>query len=256
MSAVKNMKEVIKDISQLKEPAKPLEFLTEKGIEKEEGESIIKALKEALDADKSIIALSAPQIGINKRIFCIRFAETIKTFINPIVTKKADYKIAVETCASMPGKEIVVARPEDITVIYYNDTFKYEDNKLLGAAARIFDQQTNFLDGVTPDELGLVSDINEDGPLGTLTDEEFQEVVKIYKQLIEVKSKALQEAIKADEEASKQYKHLQFAEKVIHDEVQVVDNTPTQKLNRAQRRALDKQTKQLATKLKLQKGKK
>ena len=43
----------------------------------------------------------------------------------------------------MPGKEII-ARPEEITVVYYTDDFKYEENKLVGPAAAIFDQH-NFL---------------------------------------------------------------------------------------------------------------
>ena len=56
-----------------------------------------------LEGDANLMAISAPQIGIEKRIFCIKFNDEIKTFINPIITKKSDYKIVTETC-SMPGK--------------------------------------------------------------------------------------------------------------------------------------------------------
>ena len=94
-----------------------------------------------LDANPDILALAAPQIGINKRIFCLRFNDQIKVFINPIITKKKGLTIAVETCCSMPGKEIVIGRPEEVTVVYYNEEFKYEDNKLLGAAASLLRQR-------------------------------------------------------------------------------------------------------------------
>lgn len=237
---------VITDINKLKAPATPLEFLTATGVKKEEVEEITVKLKEIMEADKTILSLSAPQIGINKRIFCIRFEDIIKTFVNPIITKKTDFKIAPETCISMPGKEILIARPEDITIVYYTNEFKYEENKLLGAAARIFDQQAQMLDGTTPDELGLVSDVEEDGSLSDLTQEEIKELIETYKQFIKAKSEAMQQAINADSELAEQYKKLKFTEDVITGKTLVIGNEPHK--NRAQRRAAVKQAKQIKAK--------
>jgi len=70
------MRQIITDLDTLT-PAKPLEFITDKGIEKEEGENIIKEIKEVMASDESILALSAPQIGIDKRIFCLKFNDVI-----------------------------------------------------------------------------------------------------------------------------------------------------------------------------------
>ena len=218
------MVEIIKDIEALKEPAKPLEFLTEQGTEKEEGLEIIGKLKEAMEVDSTILALSAPQIGINTRIFCIRFADQIKTFINPIVTKKGKYEIKPETFVSMPGKEILITRPEELTVVYYTEEFKYEENKLLGAAARLFDQHCQLLDGVVPAELGLVSDVETDGSLADLSDEEITQVTEIYKQFIKAKSAALQTEIEKDPDLEKAYKQLKFTEKVITGEALVISD--------------------------------
>jgi len=236
------MSKIITDIESLKTPVKPLEFLTDKGVEKEEGLSIIAQLKEELNADEHLLALSAPQIGINARIFCIKFNDVIKTFINPIITKKSGSIIAPETCASMPGKEIVINRPEEVTVVYYTDEFKYEDNKLLGPAARIFDQQAQLLDGVTPDELGLVSDVKEDGSLYDATDEEMQEIIAYYKDTyIPTLSKKYKEAIESHPELAQRYNNLKATEEVINGRITVVEDTP--KLNRATRRALAKRQK-------------
>ena len=135
----------------------------------------------------------------------------------------------------MPGKEILISRPDEITVVYYTDEFKYEENKLLGPAARLFDQNAQLLDGITPDMLGLVSDIAEDGSLADLTDEEFKEMTDIYKKYVSAKVKALEADIAENEELNKQYTQLKFTESVINGRASVVANSLY--ANRAQRRA-------------------
>ena len=216
------MSKIITNVEELTKAALPLRFLTEAGPEKEEGTTIINSIKEAMEADKTILALSAPQIGIDSRIFCIRFNDTIKTFINPIVTKKSNYVIKPETFISMPGKEILITRPEELTVVYYTDEFKYEENKLLGAAARLFDQHCQLLDGVLPSDLGLVSDVETDGSLADLSEEEIAQVIEIYKQFIKAKTAGLQKQIEEDEEVKKQYNALKFTEKVINGDALVI----------------------------------
>ena len=216
------MSKIITNVEELTKAALPLRFLTEAGPEKEEGTTIINSIKEAMEADKTILALSAPQIGVDSRIFCIRFNDTIKTFINPIVTKKSNYIIKPETFVSMPGKEILITRPEELTVVYYTDEFKYEENKLLGAAARLFDQHCQLLDGVLPSDLGLVSDVEADGSLADLSEEEIAQVIEIYKQFIKTKTAGLQKQIEEDEEVKKQYNALKFTEKVINGDALVI----------------------------------
>lgn len=221
------MIEIIKDLEKLTSAAAPLQFLTEQGTMKDEGLDIIGKLKEVMDADKTILALTAPQIGIDSRIFCIRFNDQIKTFINPIVTKKSKYEIKPESFVSMPSKEILITRPEELTIVYYTEEFKYEENKLLGAAARLFDQSCQLLDGVTPADLGLVSDVETDGSLADLSEEEITQVVEIYKQFIKAKGEALQREIKEDPEVEKAYKQLQFTEKVINGDAFVIEDEET-----------------------------
>lgn len=215
------METIITDIETLSTPAEPLEFLTEQGAKTEEGTEIINKIKEILDSNKDLIALSAPQIGINKRVFCLRFNDQIKAFINPIITKKKGLKIVVETCASMPGKEIVIGRPEEITVVYYNGDFNYEDNKLVGVAASLFDQQAQILDGVLPSELGLVTDIEEDGKI---EDSDLIDIIPFYKDMfLPNKLNYLKTAIEADETLAKEYQHLSFTEGVINGRIAVLE---------------------------------
>ena len=215
------METIITDVIALSSPSEPLTFLSEKGAQTEEGTEIINKLKEVLESNSELIALSAPQIGINKRIFCLRFNDQIKTFINPIITKKKGLNIVIETCASMPDKEIVIGRPEEITVVYYNDEFKYEDNKLIGVAASLFDQQAQILDGVLPCELGLVSDIKEDGKI---EEEDLAEIIPFYKDtFLPSKLASLKTVIEADEETAKGFNQLKFTEGVINGRITVVE---------------------------------
>jgi len=216
------MKQIITSEELLSQIASPLKFLSKEGADTAEGLTIIKEIKEVMEADKNIIALAAPQIGIDSRIFCIRFNDTIKTFVNPIVTKKANYIIRPETFISMPGKEILISRPEELTVVYYTDEFKYEENKLLGAAARIFDQHCQLLDGILPSELGLVSDVAKDGSLADCTEEEIKELSEFYKTYIQTKTQAMQAEVVKNLELEKQYKSLRFTENVINGRARVV----------------------------------
>jgi peptide deformylase len=214
--------ELITDLEKLTTPAEPLTFLSDTGIQTEEGNEIITKLKKVMSADDSILSLGAPQIGINKRVFCLRFNDQIKTFINPIITKKKGLTITVETCASLPGKEIVIGRPEEITVVYYNEDFKYEDNKLIGAAASMFDQQAQILDGVLPSELGLVSEIIEDGKI---EEADMPEIVAFYKEtFLPSRLASLSSVISADECAASNYKKLKFSEEVINGRIVVIES--------------------------------
>ena len=215
------MEFIITDVEKLTQPSEPLTFLTENGAKIEEGFEIITKIKEVMESDTSILALAAPQIGINKRIFCLRFNDQIKTFINPIITKKKGLNIIIEQCVSLPGKEIVIGRPEEITVVYYNDEFKYEDNKLLGAAASLFDQQAQILDGVLPSELGLVSDIELDGKI---EETDLEEIIPFYKDtFLPSKLASLEAFLKEDAEVEKSFKQLKFTEGVINGRNLVIE---------------------------------
>ena len=232
------MEPIIIDVEKLAQPAEPLTFLTESGAKTEEGLEIVNKLKEVMTANPDVLALAAPQIGINKRIFCLRFNDQIKTFINPIITKKQGLIITVENCASMPGKEIVIGRPEEVTVVYYNEDFNYEDNKLLGIAASLFDQQAQILDGVLPSELGLVSDIELDGKI---EEADLAEIIPFYKDtFLPSRLSSLKGVIEADETANKDFANLKFTEGVINGRIAVVENDEETNKRAKAKKAADK----------------
>ena len=232
--------DIVTDISLLQQPAEPLTFLSDAGVDKNEGIEIIEKLKNSFAIHEDLLALAATQIGINKRIFGIRFDDTIKIFINPIITKKTGMVVSPETFASMPGKEILIGRPNEITAVYYNEEFKYEDNKFLDAAARIFDQMAQLLDGVTPDELGLVSDVENDGSLADLSEDEMNSAIEMWKTYVKTKLNTVESHITNDEELLKHYTSLKFSESVINGRTIVTDENQILPKNREQRRAAEK----------------
>ena len=203
-------------------PSEPIKFITKDGYDRTEIDKVVAGLKETMEANPEMVALAAPAIGMNTRAFCIRFNNTVKTFINPVITKKSGVKVILETCDLLPGKEIVIGRPEEITVVYYTDELKYEENKLLGTAAAIFDQQEQLLNGILPSELGLVSDIETDG---AITEEDWPAVFEFYtKTFLPAKLEAVKELIGTDEESAKAYKELAFTEGVINGRIKVVES--------------------------------
>lgn len=233
------MKRIIRSEEKLRVPSKPIKFWAEnlKDIDTTYGTEVINALKEVLTAKKDLVALAAPQIGYDARIFCIKFNDVIKTFINPIITRKAEPKFICETCASFPNKQFLLLRPTEVEIKYYNDEFKYEDNKLLGTAASIFDQQYQILDGVLPIDISLVSDINEDGMLTDEDLEHSEEAYEIYKQFIEAKTKAAAKEAATNEEDEKIYKDLKFTEDVVNGRIQVINPELDKEINNAKKKA-------------------
>lgn len=232
------------------EIAEPLKFLDDNGqitTVVEEGKEIISKLKIVFEEYKDLLALAAPQVGHNKRIFGIRFADSIKFFINPVITKKGNYIISGETCAYLPGKEIIISRPEELTVVYYNEDFKYEDNKLVGLAARLFDQQNQLLDGVSPAEVGLVSNPEEDGYLADLTEEEFKEVQNMYKEFVDIKIKKIKEEIAKSTEIEKDFRVLKFSEDVVNGRASISE-TEAEGIKRLENEKRSKHAATMATK--------
>ena len=234
------MERIIKDLEKLREPSEPLKFIDEDGMHIEEGKEILAQLLDVFEKNSEIIALAAPQIGINKRIFGIKFNDSVKFFINPIITKKSGLVIAPEAFSSAPGKEYLIGRPKEITVIYTNKDFTYEDNKLLDGAARVFDQMIQLLDGVLPSDLGLESDVEIDGSLANATEDELAEYCEIWKQYVNIKLAKLEEEISSSESIKKIYHDLKISESVINGRIEVYEEQKQPHLNYKQRRALKK----------------
>lgn len=114
---VKEIKTIDKYELELSERAEEIDIKTENNLMRE----IISALKHTIELN-NLVSLSAPAIGYNKRIFCIKFETEIKTFINPIISSYKGLQIFTEICQSIPNKKFLRIRNNDIQVIYQKPT--------------------------------------------------------------------------------------------------------------------------------------
>ena len=67
-------------------------------------QEIVLALKATMK-ENNLIYLTAPQIGYNRRIICMKFGKNdYRTFINPAIENNIGMTMARETCYSLPDK--------------------------------------------------------------------------------------------------------------------------------------------------------
>lgn len=107
------------------------------------------------------VALAAPQIGVSKRIFVVRYDRTGKgvknektipelgVFINPKIIKSSKRKVEMdEGCLSVRGLYGFVKRNDRVTVEAYDATGKKFTRGAGGLLAQIFQHETDHLNGM------------------------------------------------------------------------------------------------------------
>ena len=145
------MKRIIKDLTKLNERVDEAVLSDEEKLNED-----IQAIKEVLFKHKDYVCLAAPQIGIKSRIFCIKFANgDIRTFINPMITHSEGIHLSRESNLSIPDKEFIIPRNNDIQATYQTPVGKIESNLFQGAVSEIFQQMVNVLDGIMISDIGL-----------------------------------------------------------------------------------------------------
>ena len=116
-------------------------------------QQIILELKNTI-REHDIAALSANQIGHNKRIICMNFNGTIKTFINPVLTNMKGLSVSIEHCSSVPNARYLRVRNNVIEVTYQTPMGKIETVELVGMAAKLMQHHLEHLDGILVSDIG------------------------------------------------------------------------------------------------------
>lgn len=166
---------------------------------------IVSSLKHTIEKN-NITALSAPAIGYEYRIFCIKFNEEIKTFINPIIMDAKGLQLSREKCTSIPNKEFIIPRNNDLTVAYQRPTGKIETRQIVGLAALVFQHEMQHLDGILLSDLGLEIDSQWD----EATDDERAEVLKEFLDSLDLYSSELEKEIQTDPELKQMSDAIDF----------------------------------------------
>lgn len=167
--------------------------------------------------ENNLVALTAPQIGVNKRIVCINFKGDIRTFINPAITEVKGFQLHREKCPSIPGKEYIRPRYPEISVMYQTPLGKIESRKFMGLAAFMLQYAIDILDGLVLSDIGLEIDELWD----KATDEERDQVLSAYLESLDIKKKSIDIEIDKDEDAKQLKEAINFMESVAKGETKV-----------------------------------
>lgn len=117
----------------------------------DETKSIIIDLVETLKLSTSGVGLAAPQIGYNKRIFCMKnLTGDIKVVINPIIhSMNMKSKIKnLEGCLSVQFFSAQLMRYGEIDVEYRDVNFNTVEETLNNQEAIIFQHEFDHLNGI------------------------------------------------------------------------------------------------------------
>lgn len=182
--------------------------------------TIISKLKETLRANKNLASLTAPQIGYNKRIFCINFEGDIHTFINPMISDRQGLSLIKETCVSIPNKTFIRPRNKEIICVYQTPTGSNEVNRFKGLAAQLFQHAMDHLDGVSLADIGLEIDEQFD----KATEEEKNELLETYLKTLLDKKLALDKEIESNPDLKQLSDAIKFMEGVQTGKV-TLENT-------------------------------
>ena len=215
------MKEIITDANLLGERCEEVDVRKENELVRE----ITLELKNTLREHKDGVGLAASQIGYNKRIFVINFNGDYRTFVNPIITQVKGLTLSKEGCLSLPGKQYLRPRHNDIQVIYQTPLGKTESKKLVGLAAEVFQHEIDHLDGLLLSDVGMEIPENFD----SLTDDEKTQLIKEYMESLDLKQKEMKEEIKEDKDLKQMSDAIDFMEGVATGKVQLGEKVTAKK---------------------------
>ena len=177
---------------------------------------IVSVLKKTIEKN-NITALSAPAIGYDRRIFCIKFNEEIKTFINPIIMHASGMQLSREKCTSIPNKEFIIPRNNDLEIVYQRPTGKIEGRQIVGLAALVFQHEMQHLDGILLSDLGLEIDEQWD----SASEQEKAEVLKAFLDSLDLRSSELDKQIQSDPELKQISDAIDFMTSVYTGETEL-----------------------------------
>jgi len=121
---------------------------------------VAKDLTDTLVATNNAVALSAPQIGVNLRMFVVNFSygkkdakPDILVVINPHLTSKSGFDLAEEGCLSIPNFRVNKKRCDKVKLHGYTIVGNKFTLVGVGVWARCFQHEIDHLNGKLIDDV-------------------------------------------------------------------------------------------------------
>jgi peptide deformylase len=128
----------------LRKTMAPFDF---KEYSKKEIGDLVRMMRKTME-DANGIGLAANQIGLNMQVFVARVERKFYAMFNPKIVKiSRDRIIMDEGCLSVPDDFEPVPRADKITLVAYDKNGKKVKIKAWGLLARVFQHETDHLNG-------------------------------------------------------------------------------------------------------------
>ena len=99
------------------------------------------------------IGLSAPQVGLDLKMFVMGIKDAKIEVFNPTIDSYSTNEFStVEGSLSFPGVQVMVRRPAVIGVTYFDKNGNKKQEELAGLTARIFQHEYDHMLGITLDK--------------------------------------------------------------------------------------------------------
>ena len=136
-------------ICEIRKYGDPILFLHAETVEKigEEEQKILADMWDTMIHNRCV-GLSAPQIGVSKRLFIVNIGGVTIKGANPEILKEGALVEEMEGSPCIPGVQRPVRRPGKITCRYLDISGEIVETELKGVAARAFLHEKDHHDGV------------------------------------------------------------------------------------------------------------
>lgn len=209
---VKDILNVENNEIQLSERATEIDIKTQQ----KECREIVTSLKKTIEHN-NMTALAATEIGYERRIFCVKFDIEIKTFINPMMVGGEGIQLVQEQSNVTGNKVYIRPRLSKVNLMYQRPTGQVESKQFLGKAALYIQQMMDAIDGIIESDIGL--EIDDD--FNNAAEAEKNEILSMYLDSLDLKTKQLEKEIEEDEQLSQTKKAIDYMTSVIKGETKI-----------------------------------
>lgn len=99
-------------------------------------------------AGDGCVGISAPEIGVSKRVCVVNIGGENLELINPVLISSKGENSSVEGCVSIPGVYVSISRPTEIEIQYADRYGVSHTMQANGFLARVIMHEMDHLDGV------------------------------------------------------------------------------------------------------------
>ena len=214
----KNVIKIITDLSKFEERVDEIVGTTSY----DQVKHAVAELKNTLTAySDDVVALCAPQIGLNLRLFAVKTAnKQIKVFLNPMVISAEGLHLSREINASLKGKEYIIPRKDKIHLAYQEIDGRANSETYTGVYAEVIQQMVEMLDGILLCDYGL--EIDED--FDKATEKQRQAIIAMYLNHLKNNYAELKSEIDNTPELKVINENIDFMTRLLSGEIKPVDD--------------------------------